>query len=545
MNGMPQAHGRSLAHSTTNKRQRSRIAVALLLTLAGSFLVAGRAGQAVAGPAQGRPFEPMEATIPELQSALATGTITSRALVEMYVARIVAYDQQGPALNAISAINSNAPAEAAALDAERATRGPRGPLHGIPVIVKDNYETTNLPTTAGSRALAGWIPPQEAFLVTRLREAGAIIVAKANMHEFAYGITTLGSSFGQTRNPYALERNPGGSSGGTGAAIAANFAAVGMGSDTCGSIRIPASHNSLVGLRGTQGLASRTGIIPLSHTQDIGGPIGRSVADIAIVLEVVVGYDPTDPQTAESVGNIPPRYTTFLQADGLRGARIGLVTELLGTDPEDAEVARVVRQAVTEMQGQGAEVIEVMIPGLEALLKDRLGGFLVLVQEFKFDLNAYLDRHPSAPVRSLEQVLASGTYHPGVERQLRNSQEVESLDTKEYLEHLVKRTTLKQAILQAMADHRLEAVVYPTIRRTPAPIGERQLGTNCHLSANSGLPAISVPAGITAAGLPVGVELLGRAWSEPLLIKLAYAYEQATHHRQPPASTPALALGAR
>jgi amidase len=539
MNGMPQTHGRSIGHSTINRRQRRRIAVALLLTLAGSLLVAGGVGQAIAGLVQVRPFELVEATIPQLQSALATGTITSRALVEMYVARIAAYDQQGPALNAISAINANALAEAAALDAERATRGPRGPLHGIPVIVKDNYETTNLPTAAGSRALAGWIPPQEAFLVTRPREAGAIVLAKANMHEFAYGITTLGSLFGQTRNLYALARNPGGSSGGTGAAIAGNFAAVGMGSDTCGSIRIPASHNSLVGLRGTQGLASRTGIIPLSHTQDIGGPIGRSVTDVAMVLEAIVGYDPTDPQTAESVGNIPPRYTAFLQADGLRGARIGLVTELLGTDPEDAEVAGVVRRAVTEMQGQGAEVVEVTIPGLEALLKDRLGGFLVLVQEFKFDINSYLAQHPSAPVRSLEQVLTSGVYHPGVERQLRNSQEVESLDTKEYL----KRPALKQAILQAMADHRLEALVYPTIRRTAAPIGERQLGTNCHLSANSGLPAISVPAGVTADGLPVGVELLGRAWREPLLIKLAYAYEQATHHRRPPASTPALPLG--
>jgi Asp-tRNA(Asn)/Glu-tRNA(Gln) amidotransferase A subunit family amidase len=395
-------------------------------------------------------------------------------------------------------------------------------------------------TAAGSRALAGWIPPSDAFLVTRLRKAGAIIMAKANMHEFAYGITTVGSLFGQTRNPYALDCNPGGSSGGTGAAIAANFAAVGMGSDTCGSIRIPASHNSLVGLRGTQGLASRTGIIPLSHTQDIGGPIGRNVTDVAIVLDAIVGYDKADPQTAENVGNVPASYTAFLQADGLCGARIGLLTDLLEKDPEDAEVAAVVRSAVIEMRVQGAEVVDVAIPGLDNLLKDRLDGFLVSVQEFKFAFNAYIARHPSAPVRSLEQVLSSGNFHSMVEKGLRRSQEVESLDTKEYLEHLVKRTTLKRVILQAMANHRIDALAYPTIRRKAAPIGEEQKGTNCHLSANSGLPAISVPAGFTPDGFPVGVELLGRAWNEPLLIKLAYAYEQATHHRRRPVSTPTL-----
>jgi len=267
-------------------------------------------------------------------------------------------------------------------------------LHGIPIIVKDNYDTTDLQTAAGSRALAGWVPPDDAFLVTKLREAGAIIIAKSNMHEFAYGITTLGSLFGQTRNPYALDRNPGGSSGGTGAAIAANFAAAGMGSDTCGSIRIPASHNSLVGIRGTQGLASRSGIIPLSSTQDIGGPIARTVTDAAIMLDAIVGYDPTDPLTAASVGNTPKSYTDFLQLAGLHGTRIGLLTTLLGTDPADAEVASVVRGAVNEMNGQGVEVVYVTIPDLADLLTDRANGFLVLRQDFKFDLNAYLAARP-------------------------------------------------------------------------------------------------------------------------------------------------------
>jgi len=222
-------------------------------------------------------FELVEVTIPQLQSALSTRIVTSHDLVTQYLARIEAYDQHGPALNAISVINGNALAEADARDAERRAGAGHGPLSGIPIIVKDNYDTIDLQTAAGSKSLAGWIPPDDAFLVTKLHQAGAIIIAKSNMHEFAYGITTLGSLFGQTRNPYALDRNPGGSSGGTGAAIAANFAAAGMGSDTCGSIRIPASHNSLVGIRGTQGLASRSGIIPLSSTQDIGGPITRTV----------------------------------------------------------------------------------------------------------------------------------------------------------------------------------------------------------------------------------------------------------------------------
>jgi Asp-tRNA(Asn)/Glu-tRNA(Gln) amidotransferase A subunit family amidase len=318
-----------------------------------------------------------------------------------------------------------------------------------------------------------------------------------------------------------------------------------MGTDTCGSIRVPASHNSLVGIRGTQGLASRSGIIPLSATQDIGGPIGRTVTDVAFVLDAVVGYDPTDPQTAASVGNIPKSYTDSLQLTGLRGARIGLVTSLLGTDPADGEVTNVVRAAADEMKVSGAEIIEVTIPGLSDLLVDRLGGYLVLIQDFKFDFNAYLAARPSAPVHSLEEVLASGKFHTAVERLLRNSQAVESRDTKEHLEHVVKRHALRQAILQAMADNHVDALVYPEIRRKASLIGEVQKGpypTNCRLSSNSGLPAIVVPGGFTPDGLPVGVELLGRAWSEPQLIKFAYAYEQATHHRRPPTSTPALVV---
>jgi Asp-tRNA(Asn)/Glu-tRNA(Gln) amidotransferase A subunit family amidase len=492
--------------------------------------------QRVGAQTQSRSFELMEATIPQLQAALASGIITSHDLVTMYFARIEAYDQRGPALNAISVTNSKALEEAAALDAERRAGALRGPLHGIPIIVKDNYETAGMQTADGSITMAGWVPPDDSVLAKKLRAAGAVIIAKSNMHEFAYGILTVGSLFGATRNPYALDRNPGGSSGGTGAAISANLAAVGMGSDTCGSIRIPAFHNALVGIRGTQGLASRTGIIPLSSTQDIGGPIGRTVTDIAIMLDAIVGYDPTDPQTAASVGNIPRSYTDFLQLGGLRGARIGLLTDLFGSEPADAEVAKIVRSAINEMRGHGAEVVEVTIPGVNEHMTDNT----IIRSDFKFDLNAYLASRPSAPVRTLEEILASGKYHKAVEMNLRNSQAVESRDTKEYFQHKGMRDTLREAILKVMADNNLDALAYPTIRRKANVIGEAQPGTNCRLSSNSGLPAIVVPGGFTPDGLPIGVELLGRAWSEPQLIKFAYAYEQATHHRRPPTSTPAL-----
>jgi Asp-tRNA(Asn)/Glu-tRNA(Gln) amidotransferase A subunit family amidase len=512
--------------------------VRLIAVLAGALLFCGGGVEDGRAQAPARAFDVVEATIPQLQAALGAGTVTSRDLVAAYLARIDAYDQKGPALNAISAINGSALADADALDAERRAKGARGPLHGIPMVVKDNYETVTMQTAAGSKALAGWVAGTDAVLVKKLRDAGAIVIAKTNMHEFAYGITTLGSLFGQTRNPYALDRNPGGSSGGTGAAIGASFAAVGMGSDTCGSIRIPASHNSLVGIRGTQGLASRTGIVPLSSTQDIGGPIGRSVMDVALVLDAIAGYDPADPQTAAAVGNIPKSYTAGLQPGALRGARIGVLGALFGTDAADAEVATVVRASIAQMKDQGADLVEVMIPGLTELIQDRLRGFLVLGQDFKADINAYLAARPTAPVRTLEEVLASGKFHPGVEAVLRGAQAVDSRDTKEYLEHIVKREKLRVAILKAMADQRVDALAYPVIRRKANLIGEAQLGTNCHLSANSGLPAIVVPGGFTPDGLPVGVELLGRAWSEAQLIKLAYAYEQATRHRRPPASTP-------
>lgn len=476
-------------------------------------------------------FDPLNASILEMQAAIGSGQFTARELVELYLQRITDWD---PLLNSVARTNARARDVAEELDRERVLQGIRGPLHGIPVLVKDNYETYDMPTTAGSRALEGFFPKRDAFLVQRLRDAGAIILGKTNMHEFAYGITTVGSAFGATRNPYDTQRNPGGSSGGTGAAIASNFATVGMGSDTCGSIRIPASHNNLVGLRGTQGLSSRTGIIPLSHTQDIGGPLARSVMDLALVLDVTVGFDPRDAQSAEGFGHIPQSYAAGLNGSALQGARLGLLEDLLRIDAEDEEVALVIEQAANEMRALGASVERVRVDDLQSLLNTRIDGFFVLIRDFKQDINAYLADNPEAGVGSLAEILSRGDYHQAIEESLRASEAMDDASETEYLEELNNRERLRQAITGLMAAKGLDALIYPTIRRKAALLGETQPGSNCRLAANSGLPAISVPAGFTPDGLPVGIELLGVAWDEAKLLNLAYAFEQSTQHRRVP-----------
>ena len=480
-------------------------------------------------------FDVAERSIRDLGAAMADGTVTSVELVDGYLDRIAAYDQQGPALNAMITLNPAAHTEARRLDEERAAGRVRGALHGIPVVIKDNYDTADMPTTAGTIALATSVPPDDAFQVRRLREAGAIILGKTNMHELARGITTVASFGGQTRNPYDPSRNPGGSSGGTGAAVGASFAAFGMGSDTCGSIRIPSAHHALVGLRGTRGLASGDGIIPLSTTQDIGGPLARSVEDLALALDATVGVDPADETTRLSEGHIPETYTTVLNPDGLNTARIGIVTTLLGGNGDQA-VRDVIDAAVEEMKVLGAEFVEIEEPDLTELLQD--GSVIGL--EFKFDLDAYLQATPGAHVRSLADFVSTGLYHRILERGLRNSLEVETLDTDDYRARIAKREEVRTAVVTLMDEQALDALLYPTIRQTARPIGQPQPGSNCALSAISGLPAITVPGGFALDDMPVGVELLGRPWSEPRLLELAYAYEQGSQHRQSPAFTPSL-----
>ncbi len=504
-----------------------------------TLVVFGCAAVACAGGEPGgsvRGFDVMETSIRELGVALDDGTVTSVDLVDLHLARIDAYDRRGPALNAVITVNPNARARAATLDAERAAGTVRGPLHGIPIVVKDNYDTADMPTTAGTLGLATSVPPDDAFQVRRLRDAGAIVLAKTNMHELARGITTVASLGGQTRNPYDPERNPGGSSGGTGAAVAASFATVGMGSDTCGSIRIPSAHHALVGLRGTRGLASGDGIIPLSTTQDIGGPLARSVEDLAITLDATVGFDPADETTRLSDGRIPATYTTALVSDGLAGARLGVVMALVGEGNADRPVREVIEAVVEQMRDVGAEVIEIDEQEVTLLLAEAS----VIGQEFKFDLDAYLRETPSAYVRSLDDFLKTGLYHASLERGLRASQDVESLKTDDYLARIAKRDDIRAATVDLLDAYELDALVYPTIRRTARPIGEPQPGSNCALSALSGLPAITVPGGFAEDAMPVGVEMLGRPWTEPRLLGLAYAFEQATHHRRPPDFTPSL-----
>lgn len=501
----------------------------------------GPAGAGLRTGQSGRPaFDVMEKSIAELQEAMTSGAVTSRELVAAYLARIEAYDRQGPKLNALIFLNPHALEAADALDKERAAKGPRGPLHGIPIVVKDNFDTADMPTTGGSIALAGFRPNEDAFQVKKLRDAGAVIVGKTNLHELAAGITSVSSLGGQTRNPYDPARNPGGSSGGTGAAVAASFAAAGMGSDTCGSIRIPSGHNNLVGLRGTLGLSSRNGIIPLSHTQDIGGPLARTVADLAVMLDATVGRDDHDPVTRDSDTHIPRSYRASLDGGALKGLRVGALRNLFGGAPEDSEVGGIDRKALDAMKAAGAEIEDVTIPGLDELLR----GSSVINSEFKFDLMDYLARFPQAPVRSLGEIIDRGDYDKALENTFKLRNRPESRETEDYRRALVKRGAARDLVVATMEELKLDVLAYPPISRKAAIVGEPQTGgTNCQLSAASGMPAISMPAGFTDDGVPVGIELLGRAWTEARLLSIAYSYEQIAHLRRAPPTTPALVNG--
>jgi Asp-tRNA(Asn)/Glu-tRNA(Gln) amidotransferase A subunit family amidase len=493
---------------------------------------------AAAQTASQRGYDAFEKNIPELQEAMERGEVTSRELVRQYLERIEAFDRGAPALNSLLYVNPRALDEAEALDRERRDRGPRGPLHGIPIILKDNYDTSDMPTTASSVALTGFVPSDDGFQVRKLREAGAVFLAKSNLHELARGITTISSLGGQTLNPYDPARNPGGSSGGTGAAVAANLAAVGMGSDTCGSIRIPAANNNLFGLRVTQGLSSRDGIIPLSHTQDVGGPLARSVIDLVLVLDATVGPDPADPQTSVAAGRIPESYRQFLKRDGLKGRRLGLLKSYLVAAPPEKEVTDVVLAAVEAMKKEGAEAVEIEIEDLSELLE--ASG--VIGMEFKFDLEGYLGAAGAPPVKNLGEILDRGLYHDALGPIFRSSNEARE-NSEEYRKALSRRKDVQKELLDAMKKHRLDAIAYPTLRVKPARVGDPQPGSSCTVSAHSGLPAFSLPAGFTRDGVPVGIELLGEPFEEGELISMAYAYEQAARPRRPPARTPSLVSG--
>jgi Asp-tRNA(Asn)/Glu-tRNA(Gln) amidotransferase A subunit family amidase len=462
----------------------------------------------------------------------------------MYLDRIEAYDKRGPALNAIVVVNPNALATADALDAKFKQSGLSGSLHCIPIIVKDNYDTVDMPTTAGSLSLQGSIAPDDAFQVRKLREAGAIMLVKSNMAEFAWSpFETVNSILpGYTKNPYSLNRVPAGSSGGTAAAVAANFGAVGLGTDTGNSIRGPSSHTSLAGIRSTMGLTSRDGIVPLYLNRDIGGPMARTVADAVAIFDVIAGYDPADPVTAESQGKMPAGgYMQFLVKDGLQGARIGVVRQLIAATA-DPEIVKLFEQALADMRKYGAQIVDpVRIPEHDEVpLGERF------CNRFKYDINDYLaSLGPKAPVKNLDEILASRKFHPSIEKRMLDAQAAPPIAENPACQKAEENgRRLREGVLKAMDEAKVDALVYPTWNNPPRLIGDLNTpdGNNSwQLSPPTGFPAVTVPMGFVRGGtLPGGLQLLGRAWSEPTLIKLAYAYEQATKHRRPPRSTPPL-----
>jgi Asp-tRNA(Asn)/Glu-tRNA(Gln) amidotransferase A subunit family amidase len=465
---------------------------------------------------------------------MASGALTSRALTQHYLDRIARYDKAGPKLNAFLLVKPRALEEADALDRERAATGARGPLHGIPVVVKDNMNTKDLPTTGGSLAFAEAQPQADAFIVAKLREAGVVFLGKGNLHELARAGTTVSSLGGQTLNPYDLSRTPGGSSGGPAVAVAANMAAVALGSDTVNSIRSPASACDLVGLRPTRGLVSRSGIIPAALTQDMAGPITRTVADAAAVLEVIQGFDPKDDTTEAVRGKELPKYGAALDKNG---PRLGVLRSFFGQKPEHAEVSRVVDAAVARMKELGAEPVELSVP----LDVDKLIAALdVQKWESKTQIDAWLrELGPGAPaIHTFDAWVASGKFDKTLEKGLLAAQPYDHPEQDpEYRERIgPRKAALVQQLQALLDDHKLDAIVYPHQKRLVVPIGESQTDRNGFLASITGFPAVVVPAGFSSGGVPIGVEFLGRNFAEPTLLKLAYSYEQGTQNRRPPAS---------
>jgi Asp-tRNA(Asn)/Glu-tRNA(Gln) amidotransferase A subunit family amidase len=474
------------------------------------------------GRASAQSFQVMETSIGDIHHAMRAGTLTCHALVEQYLNRIRDFDQQGPQINSMLYVNPQALQQANAMDQEFKRTGKLKPLGCIPIVLKDNFDTKDMPTTAGALTLKGAQPDRDAFAVKRLRENGALILGKTNLQEFASGGISVSSLGGQVKNPYDLTRTPGGSSGGTGAAVASNFATVGTGSDTGGSIRSPASANDLVGLRPTRGLISRDGIVPVSFTQDTIGPIARNVADAARMLDVMAGYDPNDPVTSLSVGNIPKTYTAYLR-NGLKGARLGVVTNLFGKGPEYAEVNKVMAKAIDALKRQGAVIVEVED---ELLDTDRVtSNFRLNDFEFKAALNRYLKEQGShVPTHSLAEIIASGQYNkPTLEKFLSTAESYEDgPNTPEYKDRRIKMEELAIEVDNLMAKNRLDALVYPHQKCLVLPIGATfQKDRNGNIAPAGGFPAIDVPAGFSAPtadapiGVPVGMELLARPWQEP------------------------------
>ena len=486
--------------------------------------------------AQAAPLRVEETTIAEIQAAFKAKRYTCHALVQRYLDRIGAYDKNGPSINSLILVNPKAIAIADSLDKRYAASGPVGALHCIPIIVKDNYETNDMQTTGGSAALKGWIPERNATFVQRIRDAGAIVLAKSNMAEWAFTPNETVSSIlpGYTFNPYALNRVTAGSSGGSAAAVAGNLGEVGLGTDTGNSIRGPSAHNALVGIRSTMGLTSRAGVIPLSNAADIAGPMARTVADAVEVFQVVAGEDADDPVTAAATAHRDADYRTAVKPGGLRGARIGVLRQAYETPTTDSEVVAVFTKALDAMRAQGTTVVE--IPKLaDSVMRVRgsCGGF-------KPDLAGYFAaRGANAPVKNVDDILKSGKYHVTVLSRLQSAQNgAENADTSASCKmNKEGRERMRVAVTALMDSLKLDALVYPTWSNPPRLIGDLTSpgGDNSQVfSPTTGFPAITVPMGYTRDNtLPAGITFFGRAWSESKLITLSYGFEQATHHRKP------------
>ncbi|MDB5775594.1 MAG: gatA [Herbaspirillum sp.] len=491
-----------------------------------------------------KPFVLEEATIQSIHAAFANKTLTCSALVKGYLDRIEAYDKQGPSLRSIITINPEALNIAAEKDRQYG-KSPAGSLYCIPIILKDNYNTFDMPTSGGNVAMKNSVPPADAFTVNKMRQAGAIILAKTNLQEFARGGVTISSLGGQTLNPYDLTRTPGGSSGGTGAAIASNFATLGTGSDTGQSVRSPASANSLVGIRPTRGLVSRNGVIPNSFTQDELGPLARTVTDAAHLLDVMVGYDPKDPITSFGIGKPPASYAAGLNANALKGARIGVMTNLYGKEARHAEVNKVMEQVIRTMEAKGATVVRFSLPEY-----DKLAPTVATSQwEGRPAMDKYFaDLGPGVPVTSYRQLVDSHSASPDVQKTLESEiAEVDGMNNPKYKDRTLSREQLRLAVSAKMAELKLDAILYPLQQILVVPAGDRdQPERNGALSYGTGFPAVTFPGGYSTPtasaplGVPVGAELLGREYSEAHLLSLAYAVEQAAKTRKAPLSVPPL-----
>jgi amidase len=542
---------RKASSSVSTADRRSFLQTAVTTSAAAVLYPALSAGREIISspvpqPVNVKPFELDEITIPELQDGMKSGKFTARSLVEKYLVRIDEIDKRGPAVNAIIQLNPDALSISEALDQERKAKGARGPLHGIPVLIKDNIDTADrMMTTAGSLALVGSKPPKDSFVAQKLRTAGAVILGKTNLSEWAnirssHSVSGWSGRGGLTKNPYALDRNPCGSSSGTGAGISANLAAAGIGTETDGSIVCPSSSNGLAGIKPTVGLFSRGGIIPISHSQDGAGPMCRTVRDAAILLGALTGVDPDDAATAASTGKSQTDYAQYCDPNGLKGARIGVARKYFGfNDAVDA----LMEQTLDVMKKQGATLLDPA--DIATLGKFDESELLVFMYELKADLNAYLARlGPGAPVRTLQDIIDFNERNRQKEMPyfgqdlFLKAQAKGPLTEKEYVDALAKNHQLArtEGIDALMDQYHLDAIVAPTggpAWLTDLINGDHSAGGSSNAAAVAGYPNINVIAGFLS-GLPVGISFFGRAWSEPTLIKLAYSFEQATKARQAP-----------